>query len=170
MNRCTAWILALALAAGAAWAADTATLVKDSELKAEPFADAKTLAELPRNASVEVVKRQGAWVQVKGDRGQGWVRLLALRYGSGPAASGSSGSEAGGLFSFLGGRPRPSSPTVATGVRGLSEEDLRNTRPNPRELDRMRANAVPAADARKFADAAKLHPTDVKYLAEGGSR
>jgi hypothetical protein len=53
---------------------------------------------------------------------------------------------------------------VATGVRGLSEEDLRNAKPNPRELERIDQYAVSQRDARSFAESAKLADQNIEYL------
>jgi hypothetical protein len=147
--------------------AETGTLVRAAELKAEPFTDAAAVATLAEQSQVELLKRQGAWARVKAAEGEGWLRLLSLRLGSGgppPAKSGGGDSKLeGAALSLLGVGPKPQ-PTVATGVRGLSEEDLRNAKPNPRELERIDQYAVSQRDARSFAESAKLADQNIEYL------
>ena len=46
--------------------------------------------------------------------------------------------------------------TVTTGVKGLSEEQIRNAKANPEEVERMYDFSVSEADARKYASQNKL--------------
>lgn len=160
-------VLAAALLAAPLAGAETGTVVRASELKAEPFTDAATVAKLAEQSQVEVLKRQGAWARVKAKEGEGWLRLLSLKLGAGgppPAkAEGSDSKLEGAALSLLGIGPR-AQPTVATGVRGLSEEDLKNARPNPRELERVDRYAVSRGDARAFAESAKLSDQKIEYV------
>jgi hypothetical protein len=158
MMICTA-LLALTLSAAAL--AETALTVRSTELKKEPFVDADTVATLAEQEKVEILRRQGAWTQVKAAAAQGWVRMLSLRLGEGTAKKGDSGI--GSLLSVA--RTGSSGNTVSTGVRGLSEEDLKNTRPNPEELQKMERLAASPQDARSFAAGAKLGSRQVDYLA-----
>ena len=116
----------------------------------------------PHKAAVEILKRQGGWTQVKpATAAAGWVRMLNLRMGTGaPAKQGGSGI--GALFNVA--RSGSSGNTVTTGVRGLSEEDLRAARPNPQELKRMQQFSVSPAEAQKFASAGKLQKQSVEYV------
>jgi hypothetical protein len=154
-------IIFLFLQVGAAYAAEYGYTVRSTELKDAPFSDAKTLATLPEKTKVEIISRQGAWLQVK-DQQQGWVRMLSLRTGEGRAAGGDSG-----LKSLLNlGRSGNTGVTVATGVRGLSETDLKNARPNPQELEKLRQMTIHPAEAQKFAASAKLTAQQINYLPE----
>ncbi len=154
-------IIFLFLQVGAAYAAEYGYTVRSTELKDAPFSDAKTLATLPEKTKVEIISRQGAWLQVK-EQQQGWVRLLSLRTGEGRATGGDSG-----LKSLLNlGRSGNTGVTVATGVRGLSEADLKNARPNPQELEKLRRMTIPSAEAQKFAANAKLTAQQINYLPE----
>jgi hypothetical protein len=56
---------------------------------------------------------------------------------------------------------------VTTGIRGLSEEQLKNTKPNPQELQAAKRYAASPEEAQRFAAAGKLHAQHVEYL-EGG--
>lgn len=151
-------LLALAMSAAAA---ETALTVRSTELKKEPFIDAATVATLAEQEKVEIIKRQGAWTQVKTAAAQGWVRMLSLRLGEGTAKKGDSGI--GSLLNVA--RTGSSGNTVSTGVRGLSEEDLKNTQPNPEELQKMERLAASAQEARSFAGSARLGSRQVDYLA-----
>ncbi len=160
MKSLITWTL-LGLAFSLTAAAESAVTAKATELKREPFSDAATLATLPAQSSVEILKRQGGWTQVKtATAAAGWVRMLSLRLGSGTATKGDSGI--GALFNVA--RSGSSGNTVTTGVRGLSEEDLRTARPNPQELKRMQQFSVSAAEAQKFASAARLQTQPVEYI------
>lgn len=151
-------IIALWALASVAQAADYAQTIRDSELKAGPYSDAKTLASLPVNSRVEVVKRQAAWTEVKAGNSRGWVRMLNLRYQTG---SGRGDSGLGALFNVA--KTGKSGSTVTTGVRGLSEEELKNSKPDPAELEEAKRYAADKAEARKYAKSGKLDAQDVDY-------
>ena len=67
------------------------------------------------------------------------------------------------------GRSGSSGITVATGVRGLSEEDLRNAHSNPGEFDKLQKYAANKAKAENFARNAKLKARQLDYLPSGGN-
>jgi uncharacterized protein YgiM (DUF1202 family) len=144
-------------------AADYANTIRETELKTGPYTDAKTLASLPANSKVEVVKRQSAWTQVKAGTAKGWVRMLSLRFQSGTSARRDSGL--GALFNVA--KTGKSGSTVTTGVRGLSEEQLKNARPNPEELEVAKDYAAGKSEAKKFAAAGKLKAQGVEYVNGG---
>lgn len=154
------------LVAGAAYA-QTGTVVRDTDLKGEPFSDAATLGTVAAQSKVDVLSRRGAWMQVKADGRQGWVRMLSVRLDGTRAAGGGDADAIGRLLGF-GGR-QPGSTTVATGVRGLSEEDLRNARPNPAELQKLEQQRATPEDARSFAGAARLEAKPIAYRDAAGA-
>jgi hypothetical protein len=156
-------IIFLFLQVGAACAAEFGYTLRSTELKDAPFTDAKTLATLPEQTKVEIILRQGAWLQVK-EQQTGWVRLLSLRIGEGKITGGDSGLKS--LMNLGMGRSGNTGVTVATGVRGLSEADLKNARPNPQELEKLLHMTVPTVDAKKFAASAKLTAQQINYLPE----
>lgn len=164
MNR-NGWRAALALAgllAGGLAAAETGTLLRDSELREKPFGDAAVVVELKAKDSVEIVARQGAWAQVKGGGQTGWVRLLNVRTGSGQRGE----AGVGALASVF--KTGSSGTTVTTGVKGLSEEKLNNAAPNPAEAQRLTQYRETEAGARSFAKAAKLATQDVPFFDADG--
>ena len=157
------WVIGMMLLCGMAQAAETAYMVRATELKAKPFADAETLATLEEQSKVEVLTRQASWMQVKAAAGTGWVKMLSVRLGSPGAQPGkSSDSGLGKLFNLA--ATGSSGSTVTTGVRGLSEEQLKNAKPNPEAFKAMQGFAAKKDDAQKFAKAGKLKAEKLDYL------
>jgi len=137
----------------------------NTEIKQEPFSDAPTVAMLGEKTSVTILSREGGWVKISSSQGNGWVKMLSLRYTSEASKRGDSG-----LRSLINvGRSGSSGVTVATGVRGLSEEDLKSARPNLRELEKLRTYAANKPQAEKFARKAKLKSQRLDYLPASGS-
>jgi len=146
------------------YAGQVAYAVHSTEIKKQPFSDAATVATLKEDASVNIVSRQGGWTNITSESGNGWVRMLSLRSDSTAEKQGDTG-----LKTLLNvGRSGSSGTTVATGVRGLSEEDLKNAKPNPQELEKLKNYAVDKAQAEKFARDAKLKPQKLDYLPADG--
>ena len=141
-------------------AAEPATLIRATELKAEPATDAATVARLPENAPVEALERKGGWTRVKSGSGEGWVRMLLLRFsGAGEAKQGDSGVSQ--LFNVA--RTGTSGAQVTTGARGLDAEQLASAQPNPAELAKMAGFAADAQSAAGFAAKGKLSAKSVEY-------
>jgi len=96
--------------------ADTAQLIRDQPLLAEPQAEARVLTRLDRATPLVLLERQGGWVKVRAEREEGWVRLLAIRRDS---VSGPGAAEIVGLFRAVD-SGAPSGRLVAvSGLRGL---------------------------------------------------
>ncbi len=141
-------------------AADPATLIRATDLKRSPATDAESVVALPANARVDALERKGGWTRVKASEGEGWVKMLALRYeGAGSAKSGDSGIAQ--LFNVA--RTGSSGTQVTTGVRGLDEQQLANAQPNKAELAKMSRFAVPPDAAAAFAAKGKLSAHTVEY-------
>ena len=155
------WLCALS-----AQAVEIAYTVRATELKAKPFADAATLLNLAEHGKVEIVARQASWMQVKSDGTTGWVKMLSLRMGNGDATKSSGDNGLGALFNVA--TTGNSGSTVTTGVRGLSEEKLKNARPNPQALEAMKGYAASKEGASGFAKAGKLKSQHMDYLPPPG--
>ncbi len=152
-------LLLLALLALPVSAAQMGTIARSATLHASPLGDSKTLKVLPPGASVEVVKRVGGWYQVKASGTEGWVRMWLLRL-AGTASGGT------GIASVLqSGRSASTYTTATTGVRGLSEEELKNAKPDPAALQLVENLAVAPADARGFAKQGELKASP-KFMRE----
>lgn len=157
------WIIGILLWCGAAQAAETAYMVRATALKAKPFADAETVAMLEEQGRVAVLARQGSWMQVKATAGTGWVKMLSVRLGqpgAQPAQSGDSGL--GKVFNLA--TTGSSGSTVTTGVRGLSEEQLKNAQPNPEAFKAMQGYMAKKDEAQKFAKTGQLKSEKLDYL------
>lgn len=161
MNRYGKPLLAALLLALAtdAFAAEKATLARDSELRSKALSDAPVITKLKANASVSIESRTGAWAKVTTtDRRTGYVRLLNLRTQS--AQKGNSGISA--LASTF--RTGSSGQSVATGVKGMSAEQLTGAAPSPEQLAKLAALRETDARARSAAGSAGLSAQTVAYL------
>lgn len=151
----------LSMASGLGLAGEAAYTVRPTELKAKPFTDADTVANLAEKSGVEVLARQGSWNQVKANGATGWVKMLSLRFGDGTQKkSGDSGL--GALFNVA--ATGKSGSTTTTGVRGLSEEKLRNPQPDPQALEQLGELAVSKTEAQQFAKSGNLSAAQMDYL------
>jgi hypothetical protein len=140
--------------------AEPATVIRATELKKEPASDADTVGQLAENASVDALDRKGGWTRVKAAAGEGWVRMLSLRYGGGTAAKpGASGLTQ--MFNVA--RTGTSGTQVTTGVRGLDAEQIVNAQPNPNELAKLHNYAAERSAAESYAAQGKLAATPVEY-------
>lgn len=139
--------------------AEPASVVRPTPLMREPATDATKVADLPANAAVDARERRAGWIQVRTASGQeGWVKLLALRYG-GSAKAGDSGlSQAINVA-----RTGSSGTQVTTGVRGLDDEKIATAQPNPAELKKLEGFSVPANASAEFAQRGKLQAQTVSY-------
>ena len=157
-------ILALAciLAALPAVAAESGKLRKADVLKAEPFRDAKTISALAAGDKVDILKRQGGWLQVKSSKGSGWVRMLSVRTGEASKSSGA--GDAAGLLGLASGRAGTGKVVATTGIRGLNEEQLKAAKYSESELKLSDSFVESAAEARKFAAKGKLVARKMDYL------
>jgi uncharacterized protein YgiM (DUF1202 family) len=143
--------------------AEPGALLKSSELRTKPFGDADVVATLNAKDKIDITSRKGAWANVKTAAGQqGWVRLLNISTGSGQRGDSGLKSVAS-LFST-----GSSGNTVSTGVKGLSEEQLKNAKPNPAEASRLDQYKDSEPDARNFAKQAKLATLQIDYLSASG--
>ena len=141
--------------------AEPATLVRASDLKAQPASDGATVTQLAAESAVDAGERSGGWVKVKASSGaEGWVKMLTLRYGgSGAAKRGDSGiSQAINVA-----RTGASGTQVTTGVRGLDETDIKTARPNATELKKLESYAESKDGSSRFAESGKLKSQRVEY-------
>ena len=153
------WLCPLLLVPALCWA-DPATLIRATELKRQPATDAEMVAELAADTAVDALERKGGWTRVKAAEGEGWVKMLALRYG-GPGAAKKGDSGVAQLFNVA--RTGSSGTQVTTGVRGLDEQQLANAQPNPAELAKLSRFAAKPDAAAAFAAKGKLTAQSVAY-------
>lgn len=102
---------ALCLCAASTWAqAQSMTVIRPAELKADRFLDAATLATLSSGAVVDAVRSEAGWVQVKAAGKQGWVRAMALKGGN---------AEVAGVARVESGRTGNNNAMSTTGIRSV---------------------------------------------------
>ncbi len=152
-------------------AQQSGTAIKASEIRTEPFSDAKVLATLAAGDSVTILKKQGGWLRVKSAKGSGWVRMLSISKGGTRSQSGN----AGGILGLASGRVGTGKVVATTGIRGLSEEDLKAAQFNAQELQLAESFATTPTEAQKFAKQGQLTVQRFDYLpapaaATGGQR
>ena len=142
--------------------ADKGTVVRQTELRQNPFADAPSVGPIDPGTVVEIQKNQGAWLQVKSATAQGWVKLLNVRTSSNDTrtspASASVTTLAGMLVSSVKGN------AVTTGVKGLTAENIEAKEPNYNEIDRINLFTIEPAMAAQTAQAVELKPVDVPAI------
>ena len=164
------FILALALLSAASWGGDAGQTLAEVGLKGEPFADAQTVGTLPAKAAVEVIKRQGGWLQIKTAEGlSGWVKMTSIKLDGGGAAKSGNNGLVDAFKAAQTGRSGNTGVTVATGVRGLSPEDLKNANPNPDEVKKLDSFAATKSQTESLANKARLTSQKVEYLADSKS-
>jgi len=158
------WVIALGLPSLAAAAQESGVALKDDVLRIEPFSDAKTVGNVARGAQVTIVKKTGGWYQVRAGKTQGWVRMLSIRRGE--ATKLDVGKEVGDLAALSSGRAGTGQIVSTTGVRGLSEEELKGAKFNEAQLLKAQSFAASQSDAQDFAAKGKLKARKFDYLPE----
>ena len=140
-------------------APQSGTAIKASEMRAEPFSDAKVLATLSAGDSLTILKKQGGWLRVKSAKGSGWVRMLSISK-EGTRSQGN----ADGILGLASGRAGTGKVVATTGIRGLSEEDLKAAQFNAQELQLAESFATTPTEAQKFAQQGQLTVQRFDYL------
>ena len=151
-----AWVFTVAAAAG-----EPASALKEAEIRAKPYRDAKQVGSLARGDQVEILKRQGGWYEVNSAKGNGWVRMLNLRHGAMTKRS----IDTEGVLGLASGRAGTGQVVATTGIRGLTEEDLKKAKFNESEVEKAESFAVSREQAQAFAAEGQLVAQKVDYLA-----
>ena len=148
------------VASSLAWA-EPASLLKDTDLYAKPLSDAEIVQSLKSGEKLDVIGRKGAWANIKAGNGNsGWLRILNIRTGSGQQGEAGIGAVAN-VF-----RTGSSGNTVSTGVKGMSEEKLKNAHPDAEEMKRLDQFRQTPKEAQSFAKLGKLNQQAIGYLPE----
>ncbi len=153
-------LLAAGLLIGtAALASERGLMIRAGDLFEQPFIDAKKLGPLTPNQPVIVIERRGGWVSVDAAGKRGWVRLLSLRLE--PVALPAAGRSAAALRTGSTGR------TVATGVKGLDEADIRSASLDRGQLAQLETLGVTDAAAKQYGSQNQLKESMIAYLKPG---
>ena len=154
-------LLVLGLLSSASFA-NTGALTKDTDLRSAPSLDASAKGKAAKQAKVDILSTKGGWVEIKTADGKtGWVRLMNVE----PADAKSSGSALKGLAT-AGNVVRTGSTgsTAATGVKGISKEDLAAAKPNFNEVELLERYRATPADGEQHARTAGLKAQNVSTL------
>ena len=155
----------------AAWHGQT---VSDALLRIAPSDSSVSRQRLVKGTDVAVIRRQGAWLEVRVENGgaEGWVKQVSVR--AAEAAAAPSKSESGGFFAnlargvsrLLGGASEAPQDqgNVTVGIRGLAPEDLASAVPDPAALDKMESFRADRDQAYRFASEEKLTAQTVEYI------
>ncbi len=155
-------LAALLLMIPLTYAGESGAAIKADELKVEPFRDAQTVGKLVVGDKVNILNKNGGWLQVKSAKGSGWVRMLSIRRGE--ARKSSAGAEVTGLAGLASGRAGTGHVVATTGIRGLNEEELKAAKYNESEVTQAESYTTSRTDAQKFANEGKLAPRPMGYL------
>jgi hypothetical protein len=162
-------VVALSLWAASAAAAETGYVIRVTDLKARPYLDAETTVKLPEKTRVEILVRQGPWMQVQAQGKTGYVRMLQVRMNLTESAQARvAASPASSRTVAAVNRPVGSRPTVTTGVRGFDEQGLKDAQPDPAAFERMASFAASRDQAQQFAQRTPLAARSVAYYDEDG--
>lgn len=160
-------ILLALLAATVVNAAENGTALKSDSIKAEPYGDAQSVGTIARGDKLEILGKQGAWLKVRNAKSSGWVRLLSVKRGT----LGQS-NDVEGVLGLASGRTGTGQVVSTTGVRGLSEEDLKAAKFNEEEMKKLESNGLSGAEAQRFASTGGLKARKLDYLPapQGGAQ
>jgi hypothetical protein len=154
MNQLKLWLIAASISLlfiNQVIAAEAGSALKNDSLRYEPFADAKVTGTISRGDNLEIIKKQGAWLQVKSSKNTGWVRLLSVKRGSA-----TSSNQTSGVLALASGRAGTGQVVSTTGVRGLGEEELKAAKFNEAEIKTLESYTISADQGRKFAQDGNL--------------
>lgn len=152
--------------------AQEATLTnRVTDLRAAPNDTSMLIQSLPERTAVQVLKRDGAWNQVKVGAKTGYLRMMHVRGGSSVVVEQQS---TGGGFAasmnrlLLGDRERSgqSKQAATVGIRGFSKEDVERAELNPAELEKLKRYQASSSQAQTLAAQGRLGFRSVAYLAQ----
>lgn len=146
---------------GSSIAAETGSALKNDSMRAAPYSDAEVMGNFKRGESLEILKKKGAWLQVKTKKSTGWVRLLSVK------RSAASSSKTSGVLAVASGRAGTGQVVSTTGVRGLSEQELKAAKFNETEIKTLESYTLSAEQGRQFASAGKLESISFANLKAG---
>ncbi len=133
------------------FAAETGSAIKDDQLRAEPYTDAKITASVKRGETLTILKKQGVWLQVKNKKSTGWLKLLSVK-----RAGTSTTTASSSVLKQSSGRSGTGQIVSTTGIRGLNEEELKAAKFNEAEINKLESYTVTAKAGAEFAKAGQL--------------
>lgn len=111
------------------------------DLRAAPDSASKLVGSLPPETSVQIVKRQGFWLEVESKGAKGWLKAASISF---PTST-------SGLSSLKTGREGKGNIVSTSAARGLSSKELVSAKPDLEQVRRLESLAVDTSSASKFA-------------------
>lgn len=162
-------------------ATEKGVVVRIAKVYSNASSNEESIGHLAAGTSVSVFSRAGGWKEVYAEKQQiiGWVRSYQVREGysveteTGIETETDSRGFLSGLASisrqvsgFFGNSTTTStsSGTATIGVRGLSEEQIRNAKPDLQELKKMKGFASNESRLKTFVATGGLSAQKVKHL------
>ncbi len=127
-------------------------MIKDDKLLVLPKSNAGVLGVVKKGSVVAVIEKSGGWYKINSSGRQGWIKLLSLSPKRDSSFSFSSQD------SVLNKKYDASKVVSVAGLRGMSEENLKEAAFNEREVSLMESHGarVTSDGARRFAQAGGL--------------
>ncbi|MCK5667383.1 MAG: hypothetical protein KAI17_28040 [Thiotrichaceae bacterium] len=162
-------------------AAETATVVSDSSLYQRPAVQSSIVQQIKAGTTANIDSRLGGWKQISFNDISGWVRSYQVRSGnysyikqeqnSGGFFSGlaSLSRKASGLFTSNNKKGYSFQNTATIGVRGLSEEQIKNAKADLNELKKMETFRSSRKNSKKYAKQGHLKAIKVSHMPKSGA-
>lgn len=158
-----------------AHAQERAIVVRETELKKQPYLDAMNLATLKVEEKIDLISRKASWMEVRYGSQQGWVKMLSLRFianaldvKDAKEGKSSTSNTLKSLYNL--GTTGKSGSTVTTAARGLDENKFAQASPNPTALAQVQSYASNKVDAEQFAFEMKLKEQQQAYIKAKGEK
>lgn len=161
--------------------AESATVVTDATLYRTPDIRAVKLKQLTSGTAVDFIKQVGSWKQISllQEKNTGWVRSYQVRTGDITVTRET--TESGGFFGALASLSRKASGlfsserkdysyqrTATIGVRGLSEEQIKNAQPDFAQLEKLESFREQKKVIQQFAASGQLQSRKLKHMPKSG--
>lgn len=149
--------------------------VRDTQVRKNPSFSSKKIQPVKKGEQLNRLKRKGGWIYVQKGTSKGWMRSYELRdnkvqFSTSTAKPGLSGTieslsrSTASLFGQKASTSTHKSVVATLGVRGLSEDELKNAQPNYSAVDALASYQSNKQQAKALAAAAALKATRIKYI------
>ena len=157
-------------ASAATTGGDSMLTSQATELYTAADGGSPVVEKLSAKTPVRAFEQKSKWRRViTGTNATGWVNLMHLRGEPVIIASGSDSGVLSGVASFLGGPGGSQKSQGATlGIRGLTEEELKNAAPDLAALAKVRSFKSDTGEAERFAREASLKKADASFIDSDG--
>lgn len=173
-------ILIIALNFQPVQAAEEGVIVRLAKVYPKASSASQSITQITAGSLVKVFSRKGGWKEIFSDQQNltGWVRSYQVREGlAKPEIKQEAESDSRGFLAGLASFSRKasgffsgsnsstgSSRTATIGVRGLSETEIENAKPDLAELKRMQGFGSSKSRMNTFTSAGSLTALKVKHL------